>query len=190
MATAVNLPPTLGGFTFKGIHSSKFGVRQTPGSRVLMPAKRRSLIEIPGRSESFVQEDGGYQSREESITCSYAEQHGVDLQRQVRLIAGWLDGIGELTYDYEPEMHYMAYLSSAPPTVKMLQYATFELSFTMNHPFAYETATQQTLSVMPNKEFTLTADGTTTTPFRFIIKNTGTTTIKSLVIQAEHTNDR
>ena len=136
MPSAVNLSPNLGGFTFKGIHSSTFGVRETPGDRVLSPLKRRSLIEIPGRSSAVIQEDGGYQSRVESISCSYAAQEGISLQRQVRLIAGWLDGVGELTYDYEPEMHYNAFLSSAPPTVKALEYATFDLEFTINHPFA------------------------------------------------------
>ncbi len=61
MAQVVNLPPHYGGFTFKGIHSSVYGVRETPGTRVLSPVKRRSLIEIPGRSSAVIQEDGGYQ---------------------------------------------------------------------------------------------------------------------------------
>jgi len=174
-----------GGFSFKGVHSSTFGVYETPESRVLLPKKRRTLIEIPGRSEAFIQEDGGYNSRVESISCSYSPRTGELLQRQVRLIAGWLSGVGELTFDYEPEMHYNAFLSSAPPTTKQMamQYATFELEFTCNHPFAYETAQQlQFANVSSGEPITITTDGTISTPIRLIIKNTGSTPIQNLII--------
>lgn len=170
----------LGGFTFKGVHSSVYGVRETPSSQVLSPLKRRSLIEIPGRSNSFIQEDGGYESRQESILCSYAKQEGVDLQRQVRLIAGWLDGVGELTFDYEPTMHYNAYLSSPPPTVKMLEFAQFTLDFTITHPFAYETAVQQKQSISNNETVEVVTNGTVETPVRIIIKNLTNKTITSI----------
>lgn len=176
----------LGGFTFKGVHSSVYGVRETPGDRVLSPLKRRSLIDIPGRSTSFIQEDGGYQSRVETIFCSYGAQPGVSLQRQVRLIAGWLDGVGELTYDYEPEMHYYGYISSPPPTVKMLEYATFDIEFTFNHPFAYETAQQEIFNINSGETFKILTDGTVKTPIRLVIKNTGTQTIKNLVLNAKY----
>lgn len=181
----------LGGFTFKGIHSSTFGVFENPESRVLLPQKRRTLIEIPGRSQAFIQEDGGYNSRVESISCSYIPKQGENLQRQVRLIAGWLAGIGELTFDYEPEMHYNAFLSSAPPTVKNLApaYATFDLEFTINHPFAYETAQQALFSIVSGQTITINTDGTIPTPIRLTIKNTGTETIKNLVITAQFVND-
>lgn len=174
-----------GGFTFKGVHSSTYGVYETPESRVLLPQKRRTLIEIPGRSESFIQEDGGYNSRVESISCSYSPRAGENLQRQVRLIAGWLSGVGELTFDYEPEMHYNAFLSSAPPTVKQIamQYATFDLEFTINHPFAYETAQQLRFEgVEPGVPISFTTDGTVSTPIRLTIKNTGITPIHNLII--------
>ncbi len=174
-----------GGFTFKGVHSSTFGVYETPESRVLLPQKRRTLIEIPGRSESFIQEDGGYNSRTESITCSYIPREGENLQRQVRLIAGWLSGVGELTFDYEPEMHYNAFLSSAPPTVKQMamQYATFDLEFTINHPFAYETAQQLHFEdVASGTPITLATDGTIATPVRLAIRNTGDTPSHNLII--------
>ena len=170
----------LGGFTFKGVHSSVYGVRETPSSRVLSPRKRRTLIEIPGRSASFIQEDGGYEARQESILCSYAAQEGVDLHMQVRRIAGWLNGVGELTFDYEPTMHYSAYLDSAPPTVKMLEFAQFTLDFTIAHPFAYETAVQQKQSISNNEIVEVVTNGTVETPVRIIIKNLTNKTITSI----------
>lgn len=178
----------LGGFTFKGVHSSTFGVYQTPESRVLLPQKRRSLIEIPGRSEAYIQEDGGYNSRVESISCSYIPlDENENLQRRVREIAGWLSGVGELTFDYEPEMHYNAFLSSAPPTVKQMamRYATFELEWTINHPFAYETAKQLTFNVKSGQVITLNTDGTVSTPVRLVIKNRGSKPIKNIIVSAK-----
>ena len=173
-----------GGFTFKGVHSSTFGVFETPESRMLLPQKRRTLIEIPGRSEAFIQEDGGYNSRIESISCSYIPKEGESLQRQVRLIAGWLSGIGELTFDYEPEMHYNAFLSSAPPTTKQMamQYATFDLEFTINHPFAYETAEQLRFEIESGDTVTLETRGTVETPIRMVITNTGAEPIHNLIV--------
>jgi len=159
-----------------------FGVRETPSDRILSPLKRRSLIQIPGRSAAVIQEDGGYDSRIETIACSYAKQEGVSLQRQVRLIAGWLSGVGELTYDYEPEMHYNAYVSAPSPTVKALEYAAFTLEFTINHPFAYETAQQLVRSITSGDVMTVETAGTVKTPVRLIIKNTGTTPISRLTI--------
>lgn len=182
----VNLPTTLGGFTFRGQHSSEFGVRATPSTRVLSPQKRRTVLEIPGRSSAYIEEDGGYNSRVESIMCSYVAQEGVSLQRQVRLIAGWLDGIGELTFDYEPEMHYRAFLSSAPPTVKKLTHATFELEFTINHPFAYETAQEVTADLTASGDtFNATIGGTVKTPMYLIIRNDGTKPITHVTISVK-----
>lgn len=188
MSRVVNLPNEIGGFSFNGVHSSVYGVRQTPTDRVLSPQKRRTLLEIPGRSSAIIQEDGGYNTRVESITCSYVAQPNVSLQRQVRLIAGWLNGVGELTFDYEPEMHYQAFLSSAPPTKKMLEYATFDLEFTINHPFAYETAENSLFNIESGDSFIVTTDGTIETPAIITIKNTGTKPITNILIKISHIN--
>ena len=190
-APVVNLPGTIGGFTFNGFHSSEFGVRQTPGTRVLLPQKRRTILDIPGRSSSIVQEDGGYNARTESIQCSYVLREGESLQRQVRKIAGWLSVTGELSFDYEPEMKYMAFLSSAPPTVKMLEYATFELEFTIISPFAYEAEQQLKVNLTPlSNTFNATIGGTVKTPVKLQIRNTGGSPIRNIVITVSHTNNQ
>jgi predicted phage tail component-like protein len=180
-----------GGFTFKGVHSSTYGVFETPEDRVLSPLKRRTLITIPGRNTAFVQEDGGYDARVESISCSFAQESipTANLQRQVRLIAGWLSGMGELTFDYEPEMHYYAFLSNAPPTVKHLQYAQFTLEFTCNHPFAYETAISEHFTITDKSPITIQAEGTVETPIRMVIKNTSNKPIQNLAITRRFINN-
>lgn len=183
-----------GGFSFKGIHSSTFGVVETPESRILLPQKRRNLIDIPGRHTAVIEESGTYNSRVESILCSYVDprllgkEPAENLQRQCRLIAGWLNGVGELTFDYEPEMHYNAFLSNAPPLVKHLEYAQFTLEFTCNHPFAYESAvTYRFTNVTDAKTISMNVGGTIETPVKLTIKNVGTSTIKNLVLRRTST---
>lgn len=182
----------LGGFTFKGKHSSVYGVRETPQSRVLSPLKRRSLITIPGRSNPIIEEDGGYEPRVEGILCSYAAQQDVNIREQVRQIALWLDGVGELTFDYEPTLHYTAYLSSPPPTAIMLEYAQFQLEFTITPPFAYESAIQEEFYV-GGSEFSrniyIDTTGTMATPLHLTIKNNTTENITDLKIYHQYISD-
>lgn len=168
----------LGGFTFKGIHSSVYGVRETPSSIVLSPLKRRTVVPIPGRSRAIIQQDGGYESRTQSMICSYARQYGVDIHEQVRLIAGWLDGIGELTFDYEPTLHYNAFISAPPSVVTMLEFSQFEIEFTFNHPFAYESALEENYVInafVPLNRIEFMVNGTIKTPVRITIKNNSET---------------
>lgn len=175
----------LGGFTFKGIHSSVYGVRETPSSQVLSPQKRRNLISIPGRSSAFIQEDGGYEERKMSIICSYAKPYGVNIYEQVRQIAWWLDGVGDLIFDYEPTLRYKAFVSSPPPTVIMLEFAQFTLDFTITHPFAYELAVQQNENIVlgaPLDLINVTTGGTVKTPVRLIITNNTDQVITELLI--------
>lgn len=186
----------LGGFTFKGIHSSTYGVRETPSSRVLSPLKRRNLLTIPGRSTAYIQEDGGYEPRVESIICSYARQpelfyldSEITIREQVRLIAGWLSGIGELTFDYEPNLHYNAYVSYPPSLVTMFEFSQFQVEFTMNPPFAYETAIQQTELISgasPTNIITIETTGTVNTPVRIVIKNNTNSKITRLKVYHKH----
>ena len=88
-------------------------------------------------------------------------------------------------------MHYKAFLSSAPPTVKQMamQYAQFTLEFTMNHPFAYETAKELRFQIGSGDSILLNTEGTISTPVRLIIKNTGTAPIKNLVLLSKFIKD-
>ena len=174
-----------GGFTFNGVHSSTYGVRETPASRILSPLKRRNLITIPGRSNAYIQEDGGYDPRVESIVCSYGRQYGVDIHEQIRKIAGWLTGIGELTFDYEPNLHYMAFVSTPPSVVTMLEFSQFQVEFTMAHPFAYETAIKESKLIggTPGNDVAIIeTSGTIETPVKLFIKNHTNSVIKRIKI--------
>ena len=159
-----------------------YGVFCNPESRVLMPSKRRNPITIPGRSGVFRQEDGGREVRQESLSCWYVKREGADIAERARLIAGWLSEEGELGFDSEQGKYYRAYLVGAPPLIKHLQYGEFTLTFEMNPPFAYELPQALDITVKDQTPIQLHVSGTAETPVRFIIRNTGTTTIKNLVL--------
>jgi predicted phage tail component-like protein len=181
MPVAVNLPTTIGGFKFKGVHSSEYGVRATSTKKVLMPQLRRNLLTIPGRSSVIVESDGEYALRKETIQCSYVKQEGVNLKDHVRAIAGWLNGEGELSFDNDPEIFYRAFLSNTPPTKIHLEYATFELEFTFNHPFGYSTQEDSFSENLINGDtIDIEPDGSIETPCLIIIENVGLSDITDL----------
>lgn len=125
------------GFTFRGIHSSRYGIVCDPDSRVVLPEKRRTYIDIPGRHGVYIQTRGMYAQRTESFTCKFLRRGSTSVADTVRQIAAWLSQDGELTFDSEPDKSYMAYYSGEVPGLQHMRYGEFELSFTYNPPLAF-----------------------------------------------------
>ena len=175
------------GFTFNGIHSSEFNIYCNPSSRQLIPEKRRSLVTVPGRSGSYVQEDGAFNDRSESFTCYYTRQPDSNISLQAREIAAWLSQDGVLCFDNEPDKFYTAKFTGAPPLTKHLMYGEFELTFTYSPPVAY-TAQQSIVRTVAGEGDTVTIPvaGTAPTPCRIIIVNNGDTVIENLRIAYQH----
>jgi len=176
-----------GGFSFKGVHSSTFGVYQSPSSRMLIAGKRRELSE-PLNSENVIIQDKGYDYRIESISCSYMPSAitgqpiiSIPTYEQARRIAKWLDGVGELNFDYEPDKFYTAMLNNAPPLTASLEVALFPLEFLIAPAHAYERI-QSNNNLVANK-LTVNVGGTMSTPPYITIRNTGTTPITNLLIE-------
>lgn len=61
----------MSGFSFKGVHSSKFGIYTQDQSRTLLPPKREGKITIPGRSGYYDDVGAVYNERAESVLCSF-----------------------------------------------------------------------------------------------------------------------
>ena len=179
------------GFTFNGIHSSQFNIYCDPSSRILLPEKRRTQTTVPGRSGVYVQEDGAYNSRSESFTCTYTRKPGTDIAHQARDISLWLSKNGVLRFDSEPDKCYDAFFTGALPLTRHLMYGEFSLTFTYSPPFAYteQQAIQRTLTEA-EETVTIDSDATAPTPCRIIIDNTGTTTIQNLRIGYQHYDRR
>ena len=169
------------GFTFKYVHSSIYGITYRADSRMLLPETRKSGITIPGRSGTYYQRDGAYNTREESFTCYYQPKISQTTARATRDIAMWLSGRGQIVFDDEPDKYYIGMLSGAPPLDRHLKYGEFELTFLYDPPFAFGAEQRKPLAVGVNP---IAYAGTAETPCQIIINNTGSTTVQTLKITA------
>lgn len=93
----------MSGFSFKGVHSSKFGIYTQDQSRTLLPPKREGKITIPGRSGYYDDVGAVYNERAESVLCSFVCPEGKTVPEVCREIAYWLSGSGRLIFDREPD---------------------------------------------------------------------------------------
>ena len=84
----------MSGFSFKGVHSSKFGIYTQDQSRTLLPPKREGKITIPGRSGYYDDVGAVYNERAESVLCSFVCPEGKTVPEVCREIAYWLSGSG------------------------------------------------------------------------------------------------
>ena len=172
------------GFTFALQHSSKFGIVCDPTTRILLPEKRRNMVDIPGRSGAHMHTDGTYRVRQEIFHCYYIPQNGKSLSDATRDIAAWLAKDGVLVFDNEPDKYYTAYFTGAIPSVRHLKYGEFDLTFTYSPPFAYTETKQVVKSITSAEDFVMAiVNGTADTPCRIIIKNEGATTISNIRIK-------
>ena len=95
----------MSGFSFKGVHSSKFGIYTQDQSRTLLPPKREGKITIPGRSGYYDDVGAVYNERAESVLCSFVCPEGKTVPEVCREIAYWLSGSGRLIFDREPDKY-------------------------------------------------------------------------------------
>lgn len=169
------------GFTFCGKHSSQYGIICDPTTRLLLPEKRRTMIDIPGRSGAYMQSDGTYLIREESFHCYFTKPEDKSLADAVRDIAAWLAVDGTLIFDNEPDKKYTAYYTGTVPSIRHLKYGEFDLTFTYNPPFAYTDMKQKIQVIHSSADgVEIPVEGTAPTPCRIIIQNNGNTTIQNI----------
>lgn len=129
---------SLFGFTFCGKHSSDFCTVYKSETRAILPAIRRSTIQIPRRSGLYDATGKVWDERAETITCFARRMPEHDsMKDQVREIACWLSGQGELAFDDEPGRYYTARVVGQTAVEAMPHYATFTVEFAINPPFAH-----------------------------------------------------
>lgn len=93
------------GFTYKGIHSSRMGVKMQSKSRPVLPEVRQSLLNIPSADGSLdysaANEFGRlmYEDRIFTVMLYVSAADITELQCKVSKIAVWLMGSGELVFD-------------------------------------------------------------------------------------------
>ena len=98
----------MSGFSFRGVHSSVYGICTQDQERAILPPGRDERIVIPGRSGYYDGPPGVYDERVEGLHCSFKCPPGKTVPEMCREIAYWLSGEGRLIYDKEPDKHYNA----------------------------------------------------------------------------------
>ena len=85
----------MSGFSFRGVHSSKFGIYTQDTSRIILPPRREGKVVIPGRSGYYDGVAGNvYDERAETIHCAFKCPKG----KTVPEVYGEFD----LTWNYNP----------------------------------------------------------------------------------------
>lgn len=171
-----------GGFTFRGVHSSRYGVHMQAQGRTLLPPRREGSIVIPGESGCYDGVGGRvYDTRSETFQCGFAKPAGMSVPEVCRELAYWLSGTGRLVLDKEPDKYYLARLSGAPPMEQHLHYGAFTLTWVYNPPFAFgRTVTLPVRDGANAPQY----QGTAETPCLLVLRNTSGRTIQNITITA------
>lgn len=171
----------MSGFTFRGVHSSKFGIVTKDQGRILIPPRREGKITIPGRSGYYDEIGAVYDERQESIICAFTRPEGRTIPELCREIAYWLSGTGRLVYDKEPDKYYTARIVGGPPVAQHLLYGEFTLTWSYNPPFAFGRTV--TLPIQ-NGENRIDYQGTAETPCVIVLRNMSETDVTTISITA------
>lgn len=172
----------MSGFTFRGTHSSDFGIHTVDQSRTILPPRREGKIAIPGRSGYYDGVSGGvYDERQESILCTFACPKGRTVAEVCREIAYWLSGTGRLSYDREPDKYYNARITGAPPMAQHLKHGEFTITWSYNPPFAFG----RTVSVpIHSGRNDIRYEGTAETPCVIVLRNVSAASAANVTITA------
>lgn len=172
----------MSGFSFRGVHSSTYGIYTKDTGRVLLPPRREGRIVIPGRSGYYSGASGSvYDERSETIHCAFKCPTGKTVPEVCRDIAYWLSGTGRLIYDKEPDKYYTACISGTPPEVQHLKYGEFDLTWSCNPPFACGRIVSQPVR---SGENTIAYQGTAETPCMIVLRNVSRTAVQNVTITA------
>lgn len=171
----------MSGFSFRGVHSSTFGIYTKDQGKILLPPRREGKLTIPGRSGYYDDVGAVYDERVESVLCSFVRPEGKTVPQVCREVAYWLSGSGRLIFDNEPDKYYIARITGAPPMAQHLKYGEFTLTWSYNPPFAMgETITQQ----IADGENVVDYKGTAETPCMIVLRNASAADIVTVSITA------
>ena len=177
----------MSGFSFRGVHISKFGIYTQDTSRIILPPRREGKVVIPGRSGYYDGVVGNvYDERAETIHCAFKCPSGKTVPEVCREIAYWLSGTGRLTYDKEPDKYYTARISGGPPMAQHLKYGEFDLTWNYNPPFALGRTVTQPIASGENP---VDYQGTAETPCIIVLRNLSDADVLTVTITAIKRSD-
>ena len=176
------------GFTFRGVHSSTFGLGFQSTDRTLLPGVRENTVVIPGRDGVYNLNTSTFDRRLITVDCSFAEELPEDIPARCRKIAQWLSAEGELEFDDEPGIFYTARAVGGISLERIYRTGRFPLVFTCE-PLAHSADRQQQGDFTSSgDQMTVPVDGTADAPCRIILRNEGATTLTRITISRMREN--
>ena len=168
--------------TFKGTHSSTYGLFMKSIDRNTLPPLRKREIEIPGRHGTYDFGSNVYDTRIITIQFEVVQNALQNLRSSIRQIAAWLSGRGKLVFDDEPDKYYDAKIYQNIPLEQIAYSGIFSVIFECQ-PFALSEDIEKTATITVNSQsIIIQNNGTVETPCIIELKNTGSTTITQLTI--------
>lgn len=175
------------GFTFNNKHSDEMGIIMQSADRTILPVKRKSKYEIPGKDGAYFDGNSNYEERNirVQIHISGKERTIEALRQRIREIAKWLSADEALLiFDDEPDKAYTASIDTGLSLEQLRVWGQCELIFSCQ-PFAesvqYLTDTKDITE--NNDSLTVQVNGTQDTPCIITVKNTGTVNITGITIR-------
>ena len=160
------------GFTFNGSTSDSYGMVVKSIDRSALPPTRRRELVIPGRHGTYQFEDMKFDNRLITLSCFITATGLENLRSQIRNIAGWLKGSGELSFDDEPTKFYTARLFNQIPLEHVAHHGMIELVFEAQ-PFAHSTLQTTEVTRTDVTPISIVTTGTVETPAIYTITNNG-----------------
>jgi predicted phage tail component-like protein len=171
------------GFTFLGRHSSDLGTVALSVDRTVLPQKRVTEYEIPGRDGAISFADYTYANRAVVVTVNVVAHTLEVLRERARALAYWLSGSGPLIFDDEPDKAYIANVRSGIPIEQIVMTGRCDVEFVCQ-PFAEALDYDSVIATITEsgQEIALNNLGTQRTPCRIVITNTGAGNILDIVL--------
>ncbi len=167
------------GFTFKNKHSSEFGVYFKTLNRTITPPVRKSSYIIPNRNGDLTNIENTYDTRTISITASVLAKNLNSLRQNLRTVASWLNGKGELIFDDEPDKTYYCRIDDNLDLSQVACNGHFQINF-ICQPFAYGKTKYIDIHLGNNKQ--IKYNGTYKTPCVIILTNNSSEVITHIRI--------
>jgi len=138
----------LGGFTYKGIHSSAYGIRCQIDTNSNAFGVSNATVQSIGGTGYY----SGYRSNEYdyrapksiSLTCSFLKEDMPDIpvRQRMRQAIGWLTGKGVLSFDIDPGIFYNVYALNSNENLILEEGAAITIEFQLLDSYGYSEAKQ------------------------------------------------
>lgn len=156
------------GFRYRGFHSRDFGlvVRTNPS---LLPEFKNQYKDIIGNDGTRYSRTK-YNMKKIQVELGFVSSGLIDYSNRFRILADWLnpaDGVGELTFDHEPDKSYFAVLDEAQLSrvEHVMRMGRGVVTFACPDPFAYS---RENVQLVSNGSYVVN-DGTAKTYPKFEI---------------------